>query len=709
MDSDKDYIQELAHNTLGAVSGPSFSTGTLIPFNHRDLGSGLKSARTIHQKSLINILNHIHFISGDVFARLRHSLTGEDFLLRLLQADPCQGNLVKFHVPAMGMVSFENFELLDLIIDDGKSVVLMPMETVNRDDSSIMVRIPPKGFIIGQRNSRRFTCRNIDVELACAGCRLAGTLVDFSFEGLCIRLEPSGTNLKDLLRDAAPLTMNLRCGREQVLSGEARLLQVNESGEYPVIVVAPTNTPHVRYKKRKYRHPRIKLVPTPKITFMHPLSNKRVTYDLSDIGATGFSVDESSDEALLMPGIIIRDITILFAGGFQLTCSAQVVYSERKRGRSIHHGFLITDMDTVSYCRLFDIVSNAYDPRANMTSEIDMDTLWEFFFKSGFIYPKKYESLSPYKEEFKDTYRKLYQECQEIFSCLTYQRNGKIYGHNCAIKAYQRSWMIYHLAATSKGARQIGLNIMRHSHIFYDGLYRIPSIGMDYMVIYYRPNNKFPDYFFGGFCRHFKNPKACSMDTYAYFYHTLSGQQQTLPDGWSLSPCEAEDHQQLRKFYEQNSGGLMLDMFGFDLTYPEEPLEQVYDRLGLTRKSKAVALKYQGQLKAVLIVDQSNMGTNLSELLNNIKIIVMDEENMPWGVLETAVEQMGHVYAREKIPIMVYPLEYAQRAGVEFDKRYNLWIINSRFGDEYIDYMRQQLRFSTLKFLRFIIRNLIKR
>jgi len=101
--------------------------------------------------------------------------------------------------------------------------------------------------------------------------------------------------------------------------------------------------------------------------------------------------------------------------------------------------------------RLFDAVSKVADPHVNMTGKVNMDSLWELFFDSGFIYPDKYGIISQYTKKLKETYRKLYEEGQYIFTHLTYQDQGQVYGHMSMVKAYEDSWIIHHLAARPMG------------------------------------------------------------------------------------------------------------------------------------------------------------------------------------------------------------------------------------------------------------------
>ena len=51
---------------------------------------------------------------------------------------------------------------------------------------------------------------------------------------------------------------------------------------------------------------------------------------------------------------------------------------------------------------------------------------------------------------------------------------------------------------------------------------------------------------------------------------------------------------------------------------------------------KVFSIRHNGRIKAALIVDTSDMGVNMSELLNSIKIIVIDN-TLPWSILQDAV------------------------------------------------------------------------
>lgn len=674
------------------------------PFKHKEILRSGKKEGTLSQKRIVGILNHINFTDGELYSHVRYISEEEELLLRI-KPGPCQGDVTRFKFNEKDLPDLDRFQFLNFIIDDGRSLIVFKADIVSREGEAILAKIPKTADTYSIRKSKRNISGLIKADFRCGEHHLKGKLEDFSFEGMRVKLDEETLSSVSALVGAKSVWMELRHDKNTIYAGDSYVSHYNEQGRYAI--VTPASLSYSLFPPTKERSPRIKLVPMPKITFLHPFNNRKLIYDLRELGTTGFSIEEPKTEAQLIPGMIVKSIDILFPGEFKLSCSARIIFSNTKDKKKIVHGFYIMDMNAVDYFRLFDIVSNANDPYSKMTSEIDMDELWEFFFKSGFIYPNKYKSLSANKDEFRQTYEKLYKECPEIFTCLSYQKNGRIYGHNCAIKAYQRAWMIHHLAALPLKTKQVGLELLKQSHAFYDGLHRLPSIGMDYMVIYYRPNNKFPDYFFGGFSRHIKDPKICSMDLFAYFHMPMLSHP-NLPREWELSPCTHEDHVQLRTFYEDVSGGLMLDMFGANEHYPEEPLEKVYKRLGLKRKCKVYSLKNKGSLKAVFFVDEANIGTNLSELLNSIKIIVTDQEGLSQEILEKAISLVGQRYHTDTVTVMIYPCEYAASHGIKYDKQYYLWIINSKSGSVYADYIRSQLKFKTFKYLKFIIKRMLR-
>jgi hypothetical protein len=230
---------------------------------------------------------------------------------------------------------------------------------------------------------------------------------------------------------------------------------------------------------------------------------------------------------------------------------------------------------------------------------------------------------------------------------------------------------------------------------YLNDMHRLPSAHMNFTMSYFRPENKFPDRVFGGFSRSLKNPKGCSTDLFAYLPYTGLSLGARLPESWSLRPCTARDRWELNRFYDNKSGGLLLEAMGLGQEFPEQGgLEGLYKRLGFLRKREAYALVQEGDLRAVLVVNQSDLGFNLSELLNGIKIIVTSGDELPWNILSIAISLLVSKFNMSRVPVLFYPFEYVKAQDVPYEKQYQAWVLNVRYGGEYMEYMQKRFRIS---------------
>jgi hypothetical protein len=411
-----------------------------------------------------------------------------------------------------------------------------------------------------------------------------------------------------------------------------------------------------------------------------------------------------------MPGMITDEASIELAGGLNIKCPVQVVYGEKKRNKFIQYGFMITDIDVKSYNQLFNVITRADDPYARVSYDVEMVSLWNFFFESGFIYPEKYTCIEQYKDDFKNTYEKLYHHCPDLFANLTYERNGVIYGHVSLIKAYEKTWLVNHLAAKRMGIKVTGLNVLNQILNYLDIFSRMPSIGMKYMIFYFRPENSFPNYFFGGYCRAVDNPSHLSIDVFAYMTLEVPSSISTLPDNWALREGTAQDIQDLRSSYKMLSAGLMVDAFCLHMPKASGgSLEDIYAKHGLKRRCNLYTLLHDNKPQAYFVADHSDKGINMSELINNMKIIVPQDSCVPWNVLQKAICECGREYGTKTITLMIFPCDYLDSQGVQYKKRYAMWVIEAKYFHSTIDIIKNMARFSLFKYVKRTFNNFIRR
>jgi len=74
---------------------------------------------------------------------------------------------------------------------------------------------------------------------------------------------------------------------------------------------------------------------------------------------------------------------------------------------------------------------------------------------------------------------------------------------------------------------------------------------------------------------------------------------------------------------------------------------------------------------------------NLSDLTNCIHTIIIDDEDFPRGTLYMIYSLLSKYYDNEYIPVLVYPVSFADKKQIVYDKIYNLWILSMQYTDGY--------------------------
>ena len=662
-------------------------------FQHDDLINAIDTSIRIKKENLINTINRIHFMGDSVYVLLRHPTYDEAILVKATPQTIEGDEFACSWEKSQRSFGLENFQFSYLIIMEQQSIVLLPAKLMRIDSAGFKVLLPEESYVISKRETNRFPCRDVTAELTQSGFLAKGSLIDFSPQSFRIKVIPEIPSSYHEFNPDATVTIRLTSNGKMLFSGNCRCLrEKHEIGDWEIVLV-PLSDQIKRFQTRTVRHPRRRIFPPPMAVFEHPFFKRKIQREITDISITGFSVYDDAIEGILLPGMIIHGLTIIYAGELKMNCTAQVIYRKRQEDNKVCCGIAILDMGVHSYSRLNRIIALNMDPHSFISTEVDMDALWEFFFDTGFIYPKKYKLLQDRREEFKNTYRKLYQENPEIAMHFTYEQNGRIYGHMSMLRAYERAWLIHHHAARPMHNKLPGFQILKQMILFLYGMYHLPSANMDYVMCFFRPENKFPDRVFGGFARELKNPRICSLDLFSYMTFPVGTPHIQLPRGWSLHESTNSELWQLEQFLKHFSGGLMFDVLNLakkDST--DDSLEKVSQRLGFTRKWEVFSLTNGDNLKAVLIVNQSDVGVNLSELLNSIKVIAVDSDNLPWEVLSAAVAQLTGVYRLDSIPLLIYPSAYADLMSISSEKKYQLWITYMRHSNKFLEYVQRHFR-----------------
>jgi hypothetical protein len=98
-------------------------------------------------------------------------------------------------------------------------------------------------------------------------------------------------------------------------------------------------------------------------------------------------------------------------------------------------------------------------------------------------------------------------------------------------------------------------------------------------------------------------------------------------------------------------------------------------------------------MKALFMVNFSDIGLNLSDLTNAVTAIVVDPEGLTADNFGNACFTLGERLDCKNMPVLVYPTDFMQRLPMPYDKLYSLWILDCQYGDPYFSYLDRLLKY----------------
>ena len=705
IDSDAD-VSRMEHGNDLAAAGNENATEPQETIETPETAAGQPVAekpdpsKKISKAQLINKLNYINFQDGTVLINFKHSQYDKVVTLKATP-QPCMGDLVDClwsdsNNPGQFI---QSYKFSNMLIANGQKLLNVKAELVNIDDEGISLLLPESCSEISSRKVRRHNCEGIKVQLMQNSTVFFGSLMDYNGFSFRVKLTAVPPQTFDWMNPEHPVNIILSDQGFTYYSGECKIIRHTRGNNTRNYILEPLKKEIQRFKQKEFRSERYELTPSPNIAFLHPFTKIKVSLKVVDLSGSGFSVEEDKRNTALLPGMILPELELNFSDSHKIKCSGQVVFRktmiDANGQKWIKCGLALLDMDIRDHLKLISMLHQAKDKYSYICNEVDLDELWDFFFETGFIYPDKYAAIQKNKKQIKETYAKIYTRNPQIARHFIYQDKGTIYGHMAMLRFYESAWMIHHHAARKSNLNKAGLIVLDQIGRMINDSHRLYSLHMDYMICYYRPDNKFPSRVFGGAVKSIKDPKGCSLDDFSYLHLNRSARSNPeLPAGWQISETGSDDIRELADFYEHTSGGLMLD--AIDLTpekFDSDALSKEYDRVGLIRERQLFSLKQDGNLKAIFLVNSSNLGLNLSDITNCVKVFVTNSRQLNADILRAAIQSVAGMAGKDDFPVLLYPAAFADELEIEYEKIYNLWVCSLQYSDEYFRYLGRLLRF----------------
>ena len=655
-----------------------------------------EEGKRIRRRDILNLLNFTNFSEGAIsvnFKPLEHGTP----LSFLAFPRPCKDEVLdcRWLSPGISMNRLQSYACDGFSINDGQNQVTVKAEPIRLDAEGVCFRIPESGFERNSRRIERYGCEGIEARIIQSGLSFEGRLCEFNAQSFKVEVEaPPGGSLK-WINPTAPITALFSRGGELLYSGECLITRLGKGPGRRSLVLSPSFDNVRRYRPREFRSQRHVLSPAPALGFQHPFTGKGVNLQVKDISGTGLCVEEFFERSILLPGMIIPEIFVEISKRFVLKCKAQILYRNTAHGEgretAVRCGIVFLDMSIQDQVALSAILHETLNDKLRVCGSVDLEELWRFFFETGFIYPSKYLSIEAHKEEFKRTYEKLYLNSPSIARHFIFQDKGRLFGHMSMIRYYSNSWLIHHHAASRDGYGMAGVGVLEEAGRYCNDFHSHPTTHMDYLMCYFRKENRFPARVFGNIARDIDDPKGSSLDSFAYLSLPTDAGNDGAP--FQLFPAGDDDFAELRRYYEGVSGGLLLDALDLqedgklDLAISEE-----FARQGFKRERHIFSLKQDGKLGAMMTLTLSDLGLNLSNLTNCVHVFIIDSESLQPTTLFSGLRTLLRHYGAEEIPILAYPVDYLDKHAVSYEKKYILWVVSLDHSDGYFSSLRNTFR-----------------
>lgn len=649
---------------------------------------------------LINKLNFINFIEGTIIAVYRHETYRHQATLAL-KPMPCSGPELKCRwlSPDETDNHLSGYHFSCILIGDNGNYIHVSPKSVHILPDGLNLTLPDVGYQL--KKSVKPLNPNLKTEIFQKGVCFLGRLLRFSTEMIEVEIQFQPPQTFSWIDLESPLNLVLSEGKQIFYSSICRIEKEQNSGRTCRFELHANTNQYRRFRPKKYRSTRVVLQPAPDIVFIHPLTLEKKTLKVDDISSLGFSITTNQNHSEIIPGLIIPNIHLELAGEVLAICDGQVVHrselTQDPAAPLYRCGLAILDINIKDHTRLHQLVQQAENPNAYVSNHVDQEELWEFFFETGFIYPDKYDVLKNAKKDIKKTYQKLYVDQPSFARHFIYQKEGVILGHMAMLRFYSRAWIIHHHAARAANASRAGLVVLEQIGMFINESHALDTIRMNFVFCFYRPENKFPSRVFGGAVRFAKDPQVCSLDRFAYgHFQPVHPRQVMLPAPWALIQAHGEDLKTFSHFYQKESGGLMIRAFDLDPDCDRlNELAHEYEQIGFKRERLLFALKRKSELKAIIEVNLSDMGLNMSDLTNCIRLFWVETKGVDRDIMNAVLNIVSEFFDKDEVSVMSFPSENTDFLPFSVERNYMLWTLNLQHTDRYLTFSNRIVRFSS--------------
>ena len=420
-----------------------------------------------------------------------------------------------------------------------------------------------------------------------------------------------------------------------------------------------------------------------------PYDGSTVTRPVLDITTSGVAFAISERTELFPVGTHLEKLRLRFPTQPTIVVSGVVRSLRTAHEFGAEHqaicGVEFKELDATTRAKLADTIVQCGQPHLKDGAGTPFAVLWAFLIRARFLYPEKLRRINV--PEVEVTLTQLLDKTNDALKTSLLEKDGEIIGHASAVLAYRQTWFLQHLATISTGktmftsGRLLNLAVIRY-------LEQIP--GIEFVKIWFRPNNRWPVRVFGTFAKRVGDPRLSHLETFTYL---VSSTDQTLSSRSDVFVRTAtnEDLRHVEAYFVSHVPPILVRADDLSSNYLTlAPVSAIYRQLKLDRVREILVAESGGRMRGFALLEISAAGLNLSELTNAFRVFTFDQADASakQALIQSARNRYGEL-GRTSCIALAPPDEssYFESLGFESCKRYTCWTWHRSLYQRFCDHI----------------------
>lgn len=467
-------------------------------------------------------------------------------------------------------------------------------------------------------------------------------------------------------------------------------------------------TPTVIHRARRRKVVRVRPEGIVRTRFrcFHPVMGRRVTFPVRDLSIRGLSFESDYTRDLFWRGIRLRSCEILLGdeyhplGSVEIRSLVQMVTEKGEWDR--HCGVEFLDLPAETERIISAYIFRRNNPQIKALTAERIESLWELFNRSGFLYPSKKAYIQKIRPEIDQTWQKLLSGDMPFYKQIVFREDEAELGTASAVQVYEDTWLFQHLAASSHPVKLIAKHVMMGLAHFL-----MENRNTKYLITYFRKENSFPRKVYSGFLEQYPSDDHFCFAKYSFLTLDLEGPGSLRTKRSSSEVCSSNrivvshakeaDKEVVESYFQKHFHPLLIrsrSLYRHVLHLPET--SAMFRAKGLKRERSCLVAKQGGTLVAFALLENCSAGINLSGLLNSFSLYTIRPEHpvareARRALLNAAIDCYRSWKARVAICLAEeQDLEDYLDGGFKKEKEYVCLSWSRRMIKGYYDYVKER-------------------